>query len=217
MISVPAEMIENLRKEWVPARPFILPTLKVNRNGLKVHLWVAQRKVPFLMAGAPFITRHQAMLVPVAPDLKMVFGVAKQVRDQGANVVQREAERVAPLAPGDAFIGAGARYRYEFTVLSVIFDEAKRTSPDLITRAVRRGTELANQRGCTSIIIPDMTENLLAQPNWITPEQRRQTAEITALTLVNAIRASRGLVDKFNVWCWDPNNASHFIRELNRL
>jgi hypothetical protein len=217
MISIPAETIQNLRKGWVPARVFITPTLRVKKSGLNVHLWVAQRKLPFLMAGAPFLTQHQAILVPVAPDLKMVFGVAKLVRDQGANMVQREADRVAPLAPGDAFIGAGARYRYDNTVLAVIFDESKRTSPDLITRAVRRGAELANQRGCTSLILPDMTENLLAQPNWITQEQRRATAELAALTLVNAIRASRGVVDRFNVWCWDPNNAGFYIRELNRL
>ncbi len=214
MISLPENALANVRNGLVPARPFILPAYSVNKNGLNVKLWVAQRKAPFLMTS---IIRNQAMLVPVAPDLKMVFGIAKRVRDYGADAVQNEALKAAPLVPGDAFIGSGARYRFANTVLAVIFDENKRTSPEIIARAVRRGCELANQRGCHAIILPDMTENLLAQPNWITQEQRRQTAEVAALAMGAALRACRGLMSQYNIWCWDPDNADFYLRELKRL
>ncbi len=216
-ISLPENVqqdLANLRAGLKPPILLIRPIYSVNKNGINARLWVSQRKTPFLMTAA---IRNQAMLVPVAPDLKMVFGIAKRVRDYGADRVQYEALKAAPLPPGEAFIGTGARYRFANTVLAVIFDESKRTSPELIARAVRRGCELANQRGCHSIILPDMTENLLAQPNWITPEQRRNTAEIAALTLGAALRACRGLMTQYNIWCWDVNNVDFYLRELKRL
>ena len=194
MISLPDNALQNLRHGLVFAKPFIRHSYSINKNGLNVK-----------------------MLVPVAPDLKMVFGIAKRVRDYGADMVQNEALKVAPLGPGDAFIGSGARYRFANTVLAVIFDDNKRTSPEIIARAVRRGCELANQRGCHAIILPDMTENLLAQPNWITEEQRRQTAETAALAMGAALRACRGLMSQYNIWCWDPANADFYMRELKRL
>jgi O-acetyl-ADP-ribose deacetylase (regulator of RNase III) len=218
MISIPSpaarqEALTNLRHGLVFAKPFLLPSLHVHKNGYNIRLWVAQRRMPFLLTAV----RHQAVLVPVAPDLKMIFGIAKRVRDYGGDKVQREAAAVAPLPPGEAFIGSGSRYRFANTVLAVIFDESKRTSPDIITRAIRRGCELANQRGCHSIVLPDLTENLLAQPNWITDQQRRNTAEIAALTMGAALRATRGLLQQVNVWCWDPRNADVYLRELKRL
>src|ERR1700722_10725330 len=119
MISLPENALQNIRAGLVFAKPFIRPAYSVSKNGLNVKLWVAQRKAPFLMTSA---IRNQAMLVPVAPDLKMVFGIAKRVRDYGADMVQNEALKAAPLAPGDAFVGSGARYRFSHTVLAVIFD-----------------------------------------------------------------------------------------------
>jgi len=214
MISLPENALQNVRDGLVLAKPFIRPSYSVNKNGLNVKLWVAQRKAPFLMTS---MIRHQAMLVPVAPDLKMVFGIAKRVRDYGGDRIQYDALKAAPLSPGDAFIGSGARYRFANTILAVIFDENKRTSAELISRAVRRSCEIANQNGCTAIILPDMTENLLAQPNWITAEQRRGTADTAALALGAALRACRGLMSQYNIWCWDPDNADSYLRELKRL
>lgn len=209
--------LENIKKEYKLARLFIRPAFRVNRGGMTVNLWVAQRKLPFLMAGAPFVTRHQALIVPTAPDLNMAFGIAKFARDLSANHIQRQAARAAPLPAGEAFIGDGSRYRYQYTVLAVIFDELKRTSPDLIVRAVRRGAELARQRNCTGLILPDFTDNLIPQPNWIMPELRRETTEIAALAAVEAVRACRGLMQHIHVWCWNEENAAPFLRELKRL
>lgn len=209
--------MENVRQGWRMPPMFWRAEQRVRRGGFDVRLWVVERKLPYFMAGAAFVTRHQALLVPVATDLNMVFGIAKMARDYGADIVQREAERAAPLPPGEAFVGTGARYRYDFTVLAVIFDDLKRTSPDIIARAVKRGAQLASQRGCTGLILPDMTENLLAQPNWISQEQREQTADAAAMATIQAIRACRGMMDRYHIWCWDPRNAPAFRRELQKL
>jgi O-acetyl-ADP-ribose deacetylase (regulator of RNase III) len=212
---LPADALKNLKKGWVPARPVIRPIMRVSLGSLGINLYVAQRKLPFLIGHTLFM--NNALLVPVAPDLKMVFGVAKQARDWGADIAQNEALKVAPLKAGEAFVGTGGRYRFRHTVLAVIFDEQKRTSPDIIRRAVRRGAQLASERGATSLILPDMTENLLAQPNWITDAQRAETAQITAFTLVDTLRSFRNMMKTVNIWCWDPRNVEFYLRELKRL
>ncbi len=189
---------------------FYKPVYRTTVQGMEIELWVARRKLPHFM-------QADAVLVPVAPDLKMVFGIAKMIRDYGANAVQYEANKAAPLAPGQAFIGSGGRYRFKYTILAVIFDEVKRTSPDLILRAVRSAMQQARRKDVRSLIFPDMTENLLAQPTWITPEQRRATAEITARTTLDAIMACRGAVQTVKIWVWEPDNQSVYLNEIKRL
>lgn len=193
---------------------FNRPAVRVRKLDMNIEIWAVKRKLPFLLTFPP---AAHAVIVPVAPDLKMVFGVAKMVRDYGGDRVQYEALKVAPLAPGDAFVGAGSRYRFGHTALAVIFDEQKRTSPELISRAVRRAAEESHAAGATSLVIPDFTENLLTQPNWITQEQRRNTAEIAAVTTFAALRNLKGTMKTIKIWCWDPRNASFFHNELKRL
>jgi hypothetical protein len=188
----------------------VLPKYRATLHDLTIELYVSQRKLPFL-AGA------DALIVPVGMDLKMVFGVAKMARDRGADIVQVEANRVAPLRPGDAFVGTGARYRYKYTVLAVIFDESKRTSAEIITQAVMTAVDKLRDIGARSVVIADMTENLLAQPNWITPEQRRKTAAITARIMVEAIIACGNKVRTVKIWCSEPDNAQFFVEELKHI
>lgn len=186
------------------------PTARVALQDLTIELWVSQRKLPMSL-------RADAIIVPVAPDLKMVFGIAKMARDMGADAVQHEAALVAPLQPGDAFVGSGARYRYKHTALAVIFDHNKRTSPAIISQAV--GTALRKLRGLhvNSVVFPDMTENLLAQPNWITDEQRRATAALTARLMVDAIVSGGLMASTVRIWVWDAQNAPFFKQELERV
>ena len=212
---LPTGSLENVRREMVPAQPVIQPTMRARSGEMNINLFVAQRKLPFWIGNT--LRQNNALLVPVAPDLRMVFGIAKMARDWGADIAQREALKVAPLQPGDAFIGTGARYRYRHTVLAVVFDAQKRTSTDLIRQAVRRGAQLAAQQGATSLILPDMTENLLAQPNWITAQQRAETAEIVAFTLVDALKSFKGALKTVHLWCWDPRNVEFYQRELKRV
>ncbi len=188
---------------------FIKPKISAKIANTIIELWIAQRKLPAR-------AKSDAMIVPVAPDLKMIFGVAKRVRDYGGNAAQYEADRVAPLEPGQAFIGPGGRYRFDHTVLAVIFDTYKRTSPELITRAIDSAMQQALRKGAESIILPDMTENLLAQPTWITAEQRLSTADTTAKILIDAITSSSRVVPIVRIWCWDPANAPAYEREIRR-
>ena len=187
----------------------LMPTKRIALQDLTIELWVSQRKLPLAL-------RADAILVPVATDLKMVFGIAKMARDMGADFVQHEAAKVAPLAPGDAFVGTGARFRYKHTALAVIFDRNKRTSPAIIGEAV--GTALNKLRvlGVNSVVFPDMTENLLAQPQWITDEQRQTAAALTARLMVDAIVAG-GLMGTVRIWVWDAKNAPFFAEELERV
>ena len=188
----------------------VLPRYRAALQDLTIELYVSQRKLPVL-AGA------DALIVPVGPDLKMVFGVAKMARDRGADIVQVEANRVAPLKPGDAFIGTGARYRYKYTALAVIFDESKRTSAQFIQQAITTAVSKLRTVGANSVVIADMTENLLAQPNWITQEQRRKTAAITAKIMVEAIIACGNNAKTVKIWCSEPDNAQFFVEELKRI
>jgi O-acetyl-ADP-ribose deacetylase (regulator of RNase III) len=189
---------------------FVMPSYRAALEDLTIEVYVSRRKLPFL-AGA------DAIIVPVGPDLKMVFGVAKMVRDYGADIVQHEANKVAPLPPGEAFVGTGAKYRYRYTALAVIFDNAKRPSPEYITQSVVKAVRMLRERGARSVVFPDMTENLLAQPNWITAEQRRETAKITARLTIDAILACGSNMKKVKIWCWVPENAEFFIQELKSL
>jgi hypothetical protein len=186
------------------------PTTRVVLQDLTIELWVSQRKLPMALLA-------DAIIVPVATDLKMVFGVAKMARDMGADFVQHEAAKVAPLSPGDAFVGTGARFRYKHTALAVIFDQNKRTSPAIISEAV--GTALNKLRvlGVNSVVFPDMTENLLAQPNWITDEQRCATAALIARIMVDAIVSGGLMASTVRIWVWDARNAPFFQQELERV
>jgi hypothetical protein len=192
-------------------RPFLFPPYYRLRMGdLVIEVWVSQRKYP-LMAFP------DALIVPVMSDLKMVFGAAKMARDWGANAAQYEANKVAPLVPGDAFIGPGAKYRWKMTGLAVIFDDQKRTTLSLMEQALRAAMTKAAHEGATSVMLPDMTENLLTQPNWITDAQREETACATARLMLDAIVASRGPVQNVKIWVFNPANADIFVAELEAM
>ncbi len=184
------------------------PVFRVDLRDVRVELWVKERSFP---------SRAQAIIAPVSPDLKMVFGISKVIRDYTADAVQREAEQAAPLEPGDAFVGTGGKYRFRWTALAVIFDSYKRTTPALITSAYVRAIQLVRSRGATTCIIPDITENLLRQPRDISSEKRRQTAMIAARAIFEAIMATRGSMRIVKVWVWDQRNAELFLETMKLL
>ena len=188
----------------------LMPKKRISLPDLTIELWVSQRSLPMLLIG-------NAIIVPTAPDLKMVFGVAKMVRDMGADAVQYEANAAAPIEPGHAFIGTGAKFRYKFTALAVIFDRSKRTSQAYISSAISDAMRQLRAKGAKSVVVPDMTENLLSQPNWITDEQRQETAAIAARMLVDAVVAAGSNIKVVRIWVWDPSLAHLYISELDRL
>ena len=197
-----------------PLIPYVFPpSYKVSIPGLKLELWVSQRKFPYLAFPG-------GLVVPVAPDLKMIFGTAKMVRDWGGGKAQYEANKAAPLPPGEIFVGTGSRFRfYGKTILAVIFDEQKRTHPDWIAAALRKAAAaMSDGHGAATLMIPDMTENLLTQPNWITADQRSDTARATARLMLDAVLACRGTsVKAVKIWVSDPANAEIFMEEMDAL
>ena len=66
-------------------------------------------------------------------------------------------------------------------------------------------------------MIPDMTENLLAQPNWISEAQKAETAQRAARVTLDAALACRDTVDTIKIWVYDAANADAYVAELEKL
>jgi O-acetyl-ADP-ribose deacetylase (regulator of RNase III) len=204
LISPAVLLFLMLIYEFVGPRPY----KTVQLRDFTIELWVRERKYP---RGA------DAIIVPVAPDLKMVTGIAKWVRDATANRVQYEADRVAPLPPGEAFVGSGGKYRFKIAALAVVMDEYKRTTPEWIIQATTRAMELANEKGAETCVLPDMTEDLLRQPQSISEEERRKTCEGIAPALVQALIKASNSMELVRIWVWRRGVEDIYLKELERL
>ena len=191
---------------WNAKRPRAAGSLR--RGDLHVELWGGDwYRVP----------RADAIVVPVAPDLQMYAPVAKWVRDASAYEVQNQANRAAPLNPGDAFMGTGGKYRFDMAALAVVMDENKRVTGDWIAASVERALRLAGEHGAQTVVIPDMTEDLIRHPSTITPEQRRQTADVVAPAIVRGVLNAGDVVDEVKIWVWKPENREVYAREFESL
>jgi hypothetical protein len=186
------------------------PSYSVKVGNSALELWVAHRRLPMLLTAG-------GIIVPVSPNLKMVTGVAKYVRDIGADLAQYDANRVAPLPPGEAFITSGAKYRFKYTALAVVFDEQMRTDASIVRRAVRNAVAGLAQKGCSTIILPDFTDNLVPQPNQLPRDVYRATAVATAATLVSAAQSCAGMASRIRIWTWNPISTEIYRRELQRI
>lgn len=184
------------------------PLKSVALGDTTIELWVRENRLP---------ATADAILVPVAPDLAMVAGIAKWVRDTTANAVQYEAQRAAPLPPGEAFVGSGGKYRYQIAALAVVMDEQKRTKPEWIRDAICRAMRLACEQDAQTCLLPDMTQDLLRQPQTITEEQRRETCEPIARATIEGILAAEGAMEVVKLWVWRKGVEDIYLRELERL
>ncbi len=214
---VTPEMIANMKSSMHLAKPFYRPKMSVSLGKSTIHLWVAERKLPGLIFTPLYSGGKLCMVAPVAPDLKMAFSIAKVIRDYSGDLVQYEALSAAPLAQGQAFLGLGAKYKYAYTALAVIFDEYKRTSTSAIQSALKRSAELASQKGCKGMIIPDFTSNIVPQPNWLQKTAAMKEAESTAASMMSGIAAIRDTMPVIHIWCWCEDYAPFYTRELERL
>jgi hypothetical protein len=183
------------------------PLKRVEVGDTVIELWERERKLP---GGA------DGIVVPVAPDLKMATGIAKQVRDWTANTVQYEALKVAPLEPGDVFVGSGGKFRFGTTALAVVMDGQKRTSPEWIREGVTRALVKLRESDAHTCLLPDMTEDLLQQPKTITDEQRLSTCKPIARAMIDGILASDADFDTIRIWAW-RGNRDVWMQELGRL
>ena len=183
------------------------PLKSVRIGDTEIELWERERKMP---GGA------DAIVVPVAPDLKMSTGIAKWVRDATANAVQYEALKVAPLPPGEVFVGSGGKFRFGTTALAVVMDGQKRTSPEWIREGLASALVRLREAGAHTVLLPDMTEDLLQQPKSISDEQRKSTCRPVARAMVDGILASDTDYDTIRIWAW-RGNRDIWLEELNAL
>ena len=147
----------------------------------------------------------------------MVFGAAKLARDYTSGQIQREALRVAPLAPGEAFAGSGGKYRFKHTGLAVIFDKQKRTSAGIIRKAVRNAIGKCYELGARTVLLPDFSENLISQPNWISSQKKLDSITTYAAILMESVRDCKDTVKAIRIWVWDPDALPVYIAEMQRL
>lgn len=190
---------------WAMVRP--RASRKVRLGNTSVSLWVRERRMP---------TTARAIVAPVGPNLKLVDGIAKWIRDASGNKAQYEADAMAPAQPGTAVVVSGGRYRFRNAVLAVVTDEHNRTSGELITQAVASAIDAAAGTGADVCMIPDMSDDLLRQPDWITDEQRHNTAIPIAHAVVEGIRLSAGKVRDIRIWVWHKGAEDIYTSELDR-
>ena len=180
----------------------------LQRGDLAVELWGGE------WYRAP---RADVIVVPVATDMQMYTPVAKWVRDATAYEIQHQANRVAPMRPGDAFIGTGGKYRFGRTALAVVMDDQKRTTSEWIAAGIERAIRLAAEHGVQTVVVPDMTEDLIRHPHTISAEQRRQTSDVVAPAVLQGILNAGDVVDEVKIWAWRPENREVYAREMERL
>ena len=191
---------------WEVKRP--RPAGSLSRGDLAVELWGGD------WYRAP---KADAVIVPVASDMQMYTPVAKWVRDATAYEVQDQANRVAPMKPGEAFVGVGGKYRFKMAALAVVMDDQKRTTDEWVSAAIERAIRLVAEHGAQTVVVPDMTEDWIRHPQTITAEQRRQTAEVVAPAVLKGIVNAGDVVDEVKIWAWNPQNREVYIREIERL
>ena len=184
------------------------PLKRIELDECTIELWARERKLP-CNAGA--------LIVPVASDLKMAAGIAKWAKDKTANAVQYEADSAAPLQPGQAFVGSGAKFSFNLTGLAVVMDDQKRTKPEWIASAIKRAMEVARERDADTCIIADMTNDLLQQPSWPTDEDRRNACLPIARATLDGIIQSNGAMENVVIWVWQKGVEEIYLEELNRL
>jgi hypothetical protein len=184
------------------------PLRKVRHGDLTIELWTRERRMP-----AP----GEAIIVPVAPDLKMAVGIAKWVRDVTADEVQREALAVAPLPPGDAFVGRGGKFRFGYTALAVVMDENKIPTPAWIRDGVTQAIREARGQGAGTILLPDFTEDLLRQPQTITDEQRRESCRPIARAMLEGVLGAGDTMETIRVWVWRKGYEDVYAEEMDRI
>lgn len=173
------------------------PSMALNLRGTRFELWCSRR--------LPRTT--DLVVVPVAPDLKLIAGSALWVRGVTAGHAQREADALAPREPGDAVVVAGARYRFARTGLAVVLDRRKQYSPDAIRDGIRRAVALAAERSISSVTIPDWSPDLMRQPRAQNMALRLSTAAEVAPMLVDAAMALAGQVHCVRIWVQHPEIA----------
>jgi hypothetical protein len=199
VLAVLAAVALELRSK----RPLWARTLR----GTRYELW----------SGNNLPAHGDLLIVPVAPDLKMIAGSALWARGVTAGNAQREADPLAPRDPGDAVLVAGSRYRFGRTALAVVMDRQKRYAPEWIRAALRRAVAVAADQRVTSIIIPDWTRDLVRQPRTPDAALLHQTCEAIAPIIAEAALTLAGDTHRVIFWVQEPSLAGIYRQALSEV
>lgn len=101
--------------------------------------------------------------------------------------------------------------------LAVVMDDTKRVSTGNIAAGIAKAACLARDHGAKTLALPDMTEDLLRQPRWVTDEQRRETCRAIASAMIEGIARQNGAVPTVRIWVWQSATQSVWIEEFDRV
>ncbi len=186
----------------------VKPIQQLKWDGKVVDILVSERRFPRMA---------ESVIVPVAPNLKMSYGIAKWVRDATAGKFQIEAERAAPLAPGDAFAGSGGKYRFQHAIVAVVMDETKRYTAEWIEKSVQSALRLAAERHAHSCLVADMTDDLMRQPQWLSLEERKAICKPVAMAILQGVRKAATSPEEVAIWVWRSDYKDIWMEALSSL
>jgi O-acetyl-ADP-ribose deacetylase len=86
--------------------------------------------------------------------LWMGAGVAGALRRAGGDEIEREAMAHGPIPLGTAIATTAGRLRARYVVHGAVMGQDLRTNLDLVRRTTRACLALADELGCTSLVLP---------------------------------------------------------------
>jgi O-acetyl-ADP-ribose deacetylase len=95
-----------------------------------------------------------AIVNPANVALWMSTGVAGAIKRRGGDAIEFAAVRQAPVALGDAIVTDGGTLAARWVIHAVTIDHQRRTSAEIIERAVRSAMTRARELGIETLAIP---------------------------------------------------------------
>ncbi len=95
-----------------------------------------------------------AIVNPANVTLWMSTGVAGAIKRRGGDTIEFAAVRQAPVALGDAIVTDGGTLAARWVIHAVSIDHQRRTSAEIIERAVRSAMTRARELGVETLAIP---------------------------------------------------------------
>jgi O-acetyl-ADP-ribose deacetylase (regulator of RNase III) len=95
-----------------------------------------------------------AIVTPATGSLWMSTGVAGAIKRAGGDAIEFAAIRQGPAAPGDAVVTPAGKLAARVVIHAVSLDKERRTTADVLDRAVRSVMARAREVGAASIAFP---------------------------------------------------------------
>lgn len=143
--------------------------------------------------------RADALIVPSNRLLWMGDRVAKRVRDEAGDMIEDEARRRAPLAPGGVVVTGGGMLRVRHIVHVNILNEFQIATRELLESGLDSTLTKCEELGCRQVLIPDFTNQLVG---W-------EAADCARL-LLSVVQRNAQRVKRVLIACWDAQHAEAY-------